>query len=170
MIGTFAEIGKKYVMEVKVMKLAEALIVRSDVQKRIEQMKVRLSRSAKVQEGEKPPERPNELLKEMGHLLTELNVLIKRINRTNAQVIFENDTTLADALADRDTLGLRRNILNDLMHTASIKQDRYTKSEVRFLATVNIGTLQEEMDHLAKTYRELDTRIQELNWKTDLID
>lgn len=152
------------------MKLAEALIVRSDVQKRIEQMKVRLSRSAKVQEGEKPPERPNELLKEMGHLLTELNVLIKRINRTNSQVIFENETTLADALADRDTLGLRRNILNDLMHTASIKQDRYTKSEVRFLATVNIATLQEEMDHLAKTYRQLDTRIQELNWKTDLVD
>lgn len=152
------------------MKLAEALILRSDVQKRIEQMKVRLSRSAKVQEGEKPPERPNELLKEMGHLLTELNVLIKRINRTNSQVIFENETTLSDALADRDTLGLRRNILSDLMHTASIKQDRYTKSEVRFLATVNIATLQEEMDHLAKTYRELDTRIQELNWKTDLVD
>jgi hypothetical protein len=40
---------------------------------------------------------------------------------------------------------------------------------VRFVATVSVGKLQMEVDQLAKRYRELDTRLQELNWKTELI-
>jgi len=34
---------------------------------------------------------------------------------------------------------------------------------------VSVGKLQTEADGLAKKYRELDTRLQELNWKTELI-
>lgn len=41
------------------MKLSEALILRSDFQKKNEQIKERLLRSVKVQEGEEPPENPN---------------------------------------------------------------------------------------------------------------
>ena len=44
------------------MKLAEALVLRADVQKRIEQLRNRLRQSALVQEGETPPENPQELL------------------------------------------------------------------------------------------------------------
>ena len=40
------------------MKLAEALIVRSDYQKRIEQLRNRLLQNAKIQEGETPNEDP----------------------------------------------------------------------------------------------------------------
>jgi hypothetical protein len=39
---------------------------------------------------------------------------------------------------------------------------------VRFVATVPVGGLQAEVDHFAKRYRELDTHLQELNWKTEL--
>ena len=48
-------------------------------------------------------------------------------------------------------------------------QDRYSKSEVRFVATMSVGKLQVGVDQLAKRYRELDTRLQELNWTTELI-
>ena len=44
------------------MKLAEALANRADLQRRVEQMRTRLQRSARVQEGESPPEDPRELL------------------------------------------------------------------------------------------------------------
>lgn len=44
------------------MKLAEVLILRADCQKRIDQLRQRLLRSAKVQEGEQPPENPQQLL------------------------------------------------------------------------------------------------------------
>ncbi len=47
------------------MKLAEALILRADAQKRIQQLRERLNRSAKTQEGELPPEDPQELLAEL---------------------------------------------------------------------------------------------------------
>ena len=40
------------------MKLAQPLILRSDTQKRIEQLKVRLLSNAKTQENEKPSEDP----------------------------------------------------------------------------------------------------------------
>ena len=43
------------------MKLAEALILRADCQKRIAQLKSRLLTNAKVQEGDKPAEAPQEL-------------------------------------------------------------------------------------------------------------
>ncbi|EDL65932.1 DIP1984 family protein [Bacillus sp. SG-1] len=40
------------------MKLAEALLERADLQKRLAQMTGRLERSAVIQEGEDPPEDP----------------------------------------------------------------------------------------------------------------
>ena len=45
------------------MKLAEALSIRKDLQKRIEQLKSRLENTVKVQEGEQPAENPEDLLK-----------------------------------------------------------------------------------------------------------
>ena len=47
--------------EVRIMKLAEALILRADCQKRIAQLKSRLLTNAKVQEGDAPAEPPQEL-------------------------------------------------------------------------------------------------------------
>jgi hypothetical protein len=44
------------------MKLSEALILRADCQKRIQQLRERLERSAKVQEGETPFEEPQALI------------------------------------------------------------------------------------------------------------
>ncbi|SFJ86239.1 DIP1984 family protein [Thermoflavimicrobium dichotomicum] len=152
------------------MKLAEALILRADCQKRIEQLKVRLSRSAKVQEGETPPEDPQALLKEMEGLLKELNQLIVAINRTNASVKFNEEMTLADALALRDVIGLKRKILAELIDAATVRQDRYSQSEIKYLSTINVAEVQKQVDKLSKEYRELDFQIQELNWKTEVID
>lgn len=39
------------------MKIAEALILRADIQKRISQLKARLNNNAKVQENEEPTEK-----------------------------------------------------------------------------------------------------------------
>ena len=44
------------------MKLAEALNERADIQRRIAQLESRLIDNAKVQEGEEPAERPEDLL------------------------------------------------------------------------------------------------------------
>ncbi len=150
------------------MKLAEALIRRADYQKRIEQLKQRLLRNAKVQEGEGPGEPPTALLEELGRVSQDLVRLIQQINATNAATQLDQDTTLSDAIAVRDVLRLKHAIYTDLAKAATVTQDRYTKSEVKFKSTVNIAEIQQQADSLAKEQRELDTRLQEANWRTDL--
>ncbi len=150
------------------MKLAEALILRSDHKKRLEFLRERLARVAKVQEGDLPAEAPTDLLGEVDRLVTELTRLIRQINRTNTTVRLDDGRTIADAIADRDDLKLRHSILNGLIQSAVIRQDRFTKSEVRFQTTIDVAALQQRVDDLAQAYRELDTKIQAANWLFDL--
>ena len=60
------------------MKLAEALSIRKDLQKRIQQLGQRIQNNVKVQEGDEPLEQPTELLKELDACLTQLEDLIWR--------------------------------------------------------------------------------------------
>ncbi|MBZ0300834.1 MAG: DIP1984 family protein [Anaerolineae bacterium] len=152
------------------MKLAEALILRADAQKRIQQLRERLNRSAKVQEGEQPPEDPQELLAELDRAIVEFSVLVKQINRTNAQTAFGEGQTLTDVLADRDALALQRSVLAGVIQNAAVQQNRYSRSEVKYFSTVSIAALQKQVDALARQYRELDSQIQQLNWQVDLIE
>jgi hypothetical protein len=151
------------------MKLAEALASRSDCQNRIEEMKKRLIRSARAQEGDQPAEDTTELLTEADRIFARLLELVSAINRTNSKTSFDNERTISDAIAERDVVGKRRDFLAAIAEAGSTRQDRYSKSEVRFVATVSVGKLQTEVDQLSKKYRELDTRLQELNWKAELI-
>ena len=150
------------------MKLAEALILRADCQKRIAQLKSRLLTNAKVQEGDKPAETPQELIVELGRVSDELLELIKRINRTNSATVFARGT-ISDALAERDVLALQRGAYAELAQTAAISHGRFTRSEVKYVSTVNVAEIQKRADQLAKNYRDLDARIQEINWQTELI-
>jgi hypothetical protein len=154
------------------MKLAEALILRADAQKRIQQLRERLARSARVQEGEELAENPQELLDELERTLETLRGMVKRINRTNSATTFEAGITLTDALADRDVLALERSVLDGLIQAAAGQQVRmypYVAAEKTF-RTVNISDIQKRADALARQYRELDSRIQAMNWNIDLLD
>lgn len=151
------------------MKLAEALILRADAQKHIEQLRQRLMRSARVQEGEQPPEDPQVLLTELETTSDEMVQLIQRVNRTNSVTRFEAGV-LSDALAKRDSLRLKRTAYDSVINAAAIRQDRYMRSELRVVSTVNVAELQRQIDQLSRDYRELDAQIQALNWATDLIE
>jgi len=151
------------------MKLAEALILRADSQKRFAQLQSRLLTNAKVQEGDAPAEKPQDLIVELEGTSTELLDLIKRINRTNSATYVTGGGTISDALAERDVLALERAAYADLAQSAAITQGRFTRSEIKYVSTINIARIQKRADELSKKYRELDARIQELNWQTELI-
>ena len=151
------------------MKLAEALILRADCHKRIAQLKSRLLTNAKVQEGDKPAETPQELITELGRVSNELLDLIKRINRTNSATVFARGT-ISDALAERDVLALQRAAYAELAQTAAISHGRFTRSEVKYISTINVAEIQKRADELAKNYRDLDARVQEVNWQTELVE
>jgi hypothetical protein len=152
------------------MKLAEALIWRADAKKRLEQLKQRLVRSAKVQEGDAPAEDPVALLAEHERLSSEFMRMVQRINRTNVVTVLREDVTLADALAVRDSLTTRVDLLRTLTQAAAITQDRYTKSEVKFRSTVNVAELQQQINRLAVEHRDLDAQIQGMNWQVELLE
>src|SRR6185437_4958091 len=150
------------------LKLAEALAERSDCQNRIAEVNKRLARSARVQEGEQPPEDPVTLLAELDRFYVRLLELVQAINRTNARTQLDGRFNISDGIAERDLAGKKRDHLAALAEAASTRQDRYSKSEVKFVSTLPIADLQKQADQLSRRYRELDTQIQELNWKTEL--
>ncbi len=152
------------------MKLAEALILRADTKKRFEQLRQRLVNNAKVQDGDEPAEKPEDLLNEIEQTATEFEKLIKQINKTNSETEFVKDKTLTDALAERDVLFLRRGVYAGLVNSATVSQQMYSRSEIKFVSTVDVGQTQKTVDKLSQQYRELDAKIQEFNWKTDLAE
>lgn len=152
------------------MKLAEALVHRADCQRKVAQLKQRLERVVKVQEGEEPAEKPDQLFIELDEAIEDLTGWIKRINKTNTLTPFDSTMSISDALAERDKIMQKRNILNEILEIAAIKQDRYSRSEVKFYRTIEIAETQKQVDELSKKYRELDFRIQEKNWTVDLIE
>ena len=152
------------------MRLAEALLQRADAQKRLAQLRARIVDNAKHQEGDGPAEDPRELLVETDRVASELAELIRRINRTNTRTLFDGDRSLTDALAERDVLMLRRNVHAEAAKAATVRQDRFMRSELRLVSALDVPELQGRVDELSKDYRELDARIQELNWATELVD
>ena len=145
------------------MKLAEALILRADLQKRIDQLRVRLNNNAKVQENDEPSENPEELLNELDNNINQLKILIKQINKTNC-VTVSNGQTLADLIAERDTLTLKSNILRGFLNIAGQRVNLYSTTEIKIMSTVDVPALQKELDLLSKKIRETDTELQQANW------
>lgn len=149
------------------MKLAEALLLRADLQKRIEQIESRLLRNAKVQEGETPAEDPHALLAELSDLVRQLETLMRRINETNAALTDAGETMTA-LLARRDCLRLYVQALRRFCAEASETVMRGTRSEVVVRSAVDVRRLQKTIDDTSKALRELDLRIQGLNWTAEL--
>jgi hypothetical protein len=151
-----------------VMRLAEALRERSDLQIRIGQLRERLNANAKVQHGLTPSENPAELLAELSRAVAKMAELIERINRTNANCTI-GDETIGALIAMRNWQMKELDILRDFVARASSLVDRYSKSEILIEPTVDVAALQKEIDEKAKAVRLLDNKIQEANWTTDLL-
>ena len=151
------------------MKLAQALILRADTQKRLEQLKGRLLDNAKIQENERPSEDPKLLLKELDRLSDELFRLILAINLTNSSAKFEG-ASLTEMIAKKDTLSQKASVLREFAKSASQKVDLYSNSEIKILSSIDVATLQKQIDELSKEIRELDMKLQEANWQVDLVE
>ncbi|WP_245621871.1 hypothetical protein [Corynebacterium lactis] len=52
----------------------------------------------------------------------------------------------------------------------SSRQDRYSSSEIRHVPTVEVKELRRQTDKASKDFRELDSKIQQKNWATELIE
>jgi hypothetical protein len=157
--------------------IGEALNRRADLQKQIARMQDRLSKCVVAQEGEEPPEDPHELLDELTRRCDELELLIAKINQTNAAARLDSGETVTQGLARRDVIALRQGALRSAIEVATgdsfragLGFGRYSRSEIRTVRQVKVRDLQDQLNALAQARRELDNRLQEHNWQATLMD
>lgn len=159
---------------VSVVKLAEALSLRANAVRRIEQLRTRIVTNARYQEGEEPAEDAATLLAEVEGVLDEYQTLIQRINRTNAATTIGVDDTLTDALGRRDALRWRHHVLTTAADAAAGNNQqgysRQLRSELKMLPALAVADLRAQADQVARDLRELDVRIQQSNWQVDLME
>ena len=150
------------------MKLAEALSIRKDLQTRVDQLKARILNNVRIQEGEKPAEEPVELLKELDSCLNQLRELIYRINLTNMNTSCDGKP-VTQLMAERDVLLKRVQVLRDVFNQASTTTERYSRSEIKYVTTIDVKAMAKQIDKLATQLRELDVKIQSVNFTTELM-
>lgn len=150
-------------------KLAEALLLRSDLQKQLLSLKARLAENAKVQDGDAPSESPNELMREADALIAQLYKLINRINKTNASVRLPDGRLIIDVLNERDEYAERHKLLIHTIDAAKTDMDRYSMREIKWQKTIDIKAWQAQADEIAMTLRKLNLHIQAANWQVDLL-
>ena len=151
------------------MKLSEALILRKDIQSRLDEMENRLCACALTQEGESPAEDPAALLAEAESLTSQLSELCARINLTNSRTMVEGKT-LTEQIARRDCMTLRLRFYRDFLNEAGQTAQRASRTEIKIFSTVNVRQMQKQVDGLSAQLRGLDNLIQQTNWTTDLLD
>jgi len=154
------------------MKLAEALTLRAEATRRIEQLRGRIIDNARYQEGEEPAEDAASLLAQSHQVCAELESLIRRINRTNASAQL-GAGTITDAIARRDVLKLRHGLITAAADAAAGRErgwNRHLRSELTFISALPVADLRARADDVARSIRELDTDIQRTNWEVDLLD
>jgi len=152
------------------MKLGEALRLRSDNYKKIEELQARAVASAQMQEGQEVPDLPVDLLEELERLSAATLALVQRINRTNVATRLPSGQSLVDALAERDSYLKLRKPFENVAKAAGPLQQRYTRSELRIVRTVDPKALLKRADEFSHRHRLLDVAVQETNWITDLLD
>ncbi|WP_085477492.1 DIP1984 family protein [Rathayibacter oskolensis] len=151
------------------MRLAEALLERADLQKRIEALQSRIVANASYQEGEEPAEDPAELLAECIRALSALERLVTAINLTNTSATTPDGAVLTAALARRESLRSRHGILVRAADAASGERGyRQMRSELRRLSALPVTELRAQADAVARELRDLDGAIQRTNWEVEL--
>lgn len=152
------------------MKLAEALSIRADNNKRLNSLASRAQSNCQVQEGEDPAENPDALIDEWEGLIGDQENLIQLIHTTNNQPIPSGSGyTLSELIVKRDFLLKKAEFFNQLTKSAKTITERYGLSEIKKVRIVNVSELQKQADEYSKLAREMDVVIQQINWSVDLI-
>ncbi|MEM6505429.1 MAG: DIP1984 family protein [Planctomycetota bacterium] len=150
------------------MKLAEALLLRADMKKKLESLRSRVASNAVVQEGETPHEDPSELLMQSFGVVKDLQGLIVKINTANHANKLDDGRTLAELINEREGIAQRHSLITNAIQSSHKEPDRYSMSEIRWVAALDVKSLQKQADDLAIKIRELNAIIQEKNWRVEL--
>ncbi|WP_120968573.1 MULTISPECIES: DIP1984 family protein [unclassified Comamonas] len=150
------------------MKLAEALLLRADLKKKLASLRERINRNAILQEGEAPKEKVSDLLAEASSTLQEQQKLVRTINAANESIKLADGRLLADVLAQRDTLIAHHSLLVAAIAATHKDVDRYSQREIKWIPQIDVAGLQKQADDLSRKIREVNVTIQAANWQIDI--
>ena len=72
-------------------------------------------------------------------------------------------------MAERDVLTKRVQVLREVFNQASSSSERYSRSEIKFVTTVDVRSMGKQLDKLSSELRTLDVEIQSINFATELM-
>lgn len=150
------------------MKLAEALLLRRDLNNRLFQLRNEIFSSVLVQEGDTLDRSITELFKEYDEINQQYSELVVAINRKNATAsVADSALLLMEALEQREQLRRKHALLTQALDETKAAP-RMGRNEIRLVRTIDTKTLTEQLNATAKQLRELDGKIQQTNWLVDL--
>lgn len=150
------------------MKLAEALLLRRDLEAKLTVMKQTILQNALIQEGDSLDISLEELLEDYQTTNEEFSQLVVRINQRNSSAaLYDAEKLIVEALEERESLRRQHGLLNETIEAANDLR-RFGRNEIRMVKTVDTKKLTKEMNEVSKKLRELDGKIQQTNWLVDL--
>jgi hypothetical protein len=150
------------------MKLAESLLVRAEMKKKLASLRERVASNAVVQQGETPHEDPMELMKVANGVLVELEELVLQIDAANMATKLPDGRSLAKLIAQRDKLAQQHSLIQVAITGTKKEPDRYSMKEIKWVTTLSVAGLQKQSDDLSRQLRELNAQIQEANWRVEI--
>ena len=152
------------------MKLAELLIKRKAAKGNLAFLEGRLKANARVQEGEAPQERPEEILTKILEAIDAIAEYTRIINHANMSTPWRGPegSYLSDALCDRDALSKKRRVLAAALEAIQAERPRFGRMEIKYVPVLEAKYLIAQIDAATAQYAELETRIQQVNWTTEV--
>ena len=106
-------------------------------------MRSRLECVVKIQEGDEPDERPEDLFAELHEATLQLEELIYRINRTNLQATHEG-VSITKMIAKKDALTMEVTALRSVFKVAGEKESRCSRNEIKYVKTIDTAALRKK--------------------------
>ena len=153
------------------MLLAEALLRKAILKKELEALEQRMVESARVPHDEEPADDYLVLLCSYRKKEGELLEMSLRILATNISTAFRAGETISQAIIRRDSLKRVVSMYNKLLSAASGSGNRglFSSRDVKYKRVVDMEKVRADMDNAAMQYRDLDVKLQQLNWNTELL-
>jgi uncharacterized coiled-coil DUF342 family protein len=101
--------------------------------------------------------------------LVEFEDLVQKINYTNTVSKDTDGKSISQLIVKRDVMDTEIKMMRQFLDKASNLIQPYTKTEIRNLSSVDVSSYRKSLDDLSKKRRELEAKIQELNWTTELV-
>ena len=152
------------------MKLAEALLLKEDLQNRLNHLQKRIHSNVTVQEGDSITENPNLLIKEALRINEELFSLIKRIHVTNANSKAISGQPIMNLLMQHDLLKEHHRILQEAINSCHSPLSDNNRQDIRWIKMISVADLQKQADDVNLQIMKSRIEIQSSNWKIELLE